>query len=291
MFKRNQYYRLIEHDEKKKIAKVFNFRTNQVEIYLTVLTKEEKLLQRKRRQERLAKNKQLMEKQIAKIAPLSPEPSKEIKAMYKWITYYSTLYSKYSQNNRLYKNNLIRSIILRRYMKHIHGSRYDVLMRSNFYKIIYQKALKRSFFRYNQFIKSELNIISVYIILRRTNIYVTIVKDGKIAKIFSPCLFRHIPKKGKKKSMSFFYTVKRTIMFITRFFFNKQKKYFLKIFFKGFQKFRRPLLSRFFFNKRIKSRCIGIFNIDFEPFNGCRLRKSKRIQIRGQRKQSKRFSL
>jgi len=257
----------------------------------TVLTKEEKLLQRKRRQERLAKNKQLMEKQIAKIAPLSPEPSKEIKAMYKWITYYSTLYSKYSQNNRLYKNNLIRSIILRRYMKHIHGSRYDVLMRSNFYKIIYQKALKRSFFRYNQFIKSELNIISVYIILRRTNIYVTIVKDGKIAKIFSPCLFRHIPKKGKKKSMSFFYTVKRTIMFITRFFFNKQKKYFLKIFFKGFQKFRRPLLSRFFFNKRIKSRCIGIFNIDFEPFNGCRLRKSKRIQIRGQRKQSKRFSL
>jgi len=232
-----------------------------------------------------------MEKQIAKIAPLSPEPSKEIKAMYKWITYYSTLYSKYSQNNRLYKNNLIRSIILRRYMKHIHGSRYDVLMRSNFYKIIYQKALKRSFFRYNQFIKSELNIISVYIILRRTNIYVTIVKDGKIAKIFSPCLFRHIPKKGKKKSMSFFYTVKRTIMFITRFFFNKQKKYFLKIFFKGFQKFRRPLLSRFFFNKRIKSRCIGIFNIDFEPFNGCRLRKSKRIQIRGQRKQSKRFSL
>ena len=116
------------------------------------------------------------------------------------------------------------------------------------------------------------------------------MKDDKIARIFSPCLFKHIPKRGKKKSISFFYTVKRTIMYITRFFFNKQKKYFLKIFFKGFQKFRRPLLSRFFFNKRLKVRCLGIHNIDFESFNGCRLRKSKRLQTRGQRKQRKKFS-
>jgi hypothetical protein len=290
MFKQNQYYRLIEHDEKKKIAKVFNFRTNQVEVYLTVLTKEEKLLQRKRRQDRLPKDTYGIVNKNPGVNLLEPEPSKEIIFIYKLVSYYSNLYLKYSQGS-LCKNKLICSIILRRYMKSIQDSRYGASICQNFYNVIYKKELKRSFVKYNTFVGSNLNIISVYIILRRTNIYVTIVKDGKIARIFSPCLFRHIPKKGKKKSMSFFYTVKRTIMFITRFFFNKQKKYFLKIFFKGFQKFRRPLLSRFFFNKRIKSRCIGIYNIDFEPFNGCRLRKSKRIQIRGQRKQAKRFSL
>lgn len=290
MFKKNQYYRLIEHDEKKKIAKVFNFRTNQVEIYLTVLTKEEKRLQRKRRQDILSKNRYHIENPSVGPTLSEPEPSKEIIFMYKFILYYSNLYSKYSQGI-LRKNNLIRSIILRRYIQFIRDSRYGVSIPQNFYNVIYKKELKRSFANFNKFKGLNLNIISVYIILRRTNIYVTIVKDGKIVRVFSPCLFRHIPKKGKKKSMSFFYTVKRTIMFITRFFFNKQKKYFLKIFFKGFQKFRRPLLSRFFFNKRLKSRCIGIYNIDFEPFNGCRLRKSKRIQIRGQRKQAKRFSL
>jgi hypothetical protein len=290
MFKKNQYYRLIEHDEKKKIAKVFNFRTNQVEVYLTVLTKEEKRLQRKRRTGFLPKNRYRIENPNVGVTSVDPEPSKDISFMYKFIPYYSNLYFKYSQGI-LRKNNLVCSVILRRYIKSIKDSRYGAPVCQNFHNVMYKKELKRSFFKYNKFAGLNLNIISVYIILRRTNIYVTIVKDGKIARIFSPCLFRHIPKKGKKKSMSFFYTVKRTIMFITRFFFNKQKKYFLKIFFKGFQKFRRPLLSRFFFNKRLKSRCIGIYNIDFEPFNGCRLRKSKRIQIRGQRKQAKRFSL
>ena len=290
MFKKNQYYRLIEHDDKKKIAKVFNFRTNQVEIYLTVLTKEEKHLQRKSRQDQSPAVKYFTKKGYTGSTLLEPEPSKEIIRMYKLISHYSNLYLKYSQGS-LRKNNLICSIILRRYLKSFKGSRYGVPICQNFYNAIYKKELKRSFFKYNRFSNSNLNVISVYVTLRRTNIYVTIIKDGKIARIFSPCLFRHIPKKGKKKSMSFFYTVKRTIMFITRFFFNKQKKYFLKIFFKGFQKFRRPLLSRFFFNKRLKARCIGIHNIDFEPFNGCRLRKSKRLQIRGQRKQSKRFSL
>jgi hypothetical protein len=116
------------------------------------------------------------------------------------------------------------------------------------------------------------------------------MKGNQTLRIFSPRLFSHISKSGKKKSMSFFYTVKRTVMFITRFFFNKQRRYYLKIFFKGFQKFRRPLISRFFFNRRLKNRCLGIQNIDFEAFNGCRLRKSKRIQVRGQRKQRKKFS-
>ena len=291
-FKKNQYYRLIEHDKKTKLAKVFNFRTGQVEIYLTVLTKEEKHEQKKRRQAHLTKfDLEYGTKKVhTEVSLVHPKPSKKIISMYNSISYYSNLYSKYNQAN-VKKNALICSLILTRYIKSIKGSRYGVSFGQNFHHMIYKKELKRSFHNYNRFVGLNLNIISVYIILRRSNIYITIVKDGKIARIFSPCLFRHIPKKGKKKSMSFFYTVKRTIMYITRFFFNKQKKYFLKIFFKGFQKFRRPLLSRFLFNRRLKIRCIGIHNIDFEPFNGCRLRKSKRIQIRGQRKQAKRFSL
>ena len=291
-FKKNQYYRLIEHDKKNKLAKVFNFRTGQVEIYLTVLTKEEKFEQKKRRQVQLTESdfKYRTKKAHTEVSLVHPKPSKKIISMYKSISYYSNLYLKYNQVN-LKKNALIYSLILTRYAKSFKGSRYGAFFGSNFHNTIHKKELQRSFYKYNRFVGLDLNILSVYIILRRSNIYVTIVKDGKIARIFSPCLFRHIPKKGKKKSMSFFYTAKRAIMYITRFFFNKQKKYFLKIFFKGFQKFRRPLLSRFLFNRRLKTRCIGIHNIDFEPFNGCRLRKSKRIQIRGQRKQAKRFSL
>ena len=281
MAKKNQYYKLIEHIQKENIAKVFNFKTNKVEVYLTVLTKEEKRLQQQRRLNNKAVKKKKKEKKINKNNP--------VYLMYKSLNYYFNLYLIYKRH-KLPKNPLLDSLVLNRYLKTVKTSRYsdNLLVRLNFFYL--KNKLKYSFLKYNQHKGYHLNIISVYIILRRSNIYVTVVKDNKIARIFSPCLFSHIPKRGKKKSMSFFYTVKRTIMYITRFFFNKQKKYFLKIFFKGFQKFRRPLLSRFFFNKRLKSRCIGIHNVDFESFNGCRLRKSKRLQIRGQRKQRKKFS-
>ena len=278
MVKKNQYYKLIEHTPKENIAKVFNFRTNKVEVYLTVLTKEEKYLQ----QQRHLINK--VDKKKKKINKNDP-----IYLMYKSLKYYFNLYLIY-KNYKLPQNLLLNSLLLSRYVKVVKNSRYSDNLLIKLNSLDFKNKLKYSFVNYNQYKNCHLNIISVYIILRRSNIYVTVVKDNKIARIFSPCLFRHIPKRGKKKSMSFFYTIKRTIMYITRFFFNKQKKYFFKIFFKGFQKFRRPLLSRFFFNKRLKNRCIGIHNIDFESFNGCRLKKSKRLQIRGQRKQRKKFS-
>ena len=140
------------------------------------------------------------------------------------------------------------------------------------------------------FVNRYLKIISVHLLLRRNNIFVTIIKDNKTFKVISPCIYSHIPKSGKKKSISFFYTVKRTIMYINRYFYNKKKKFFLKLFFKGFKPFKEQLLKRFFFKKRLKQRCIGVYNLDFEPFNGCRLKKSKRIKIRGQRKQKNKFS-
>jgi len=281
MVKKNQYYKLIEYIQKENIAKVFNFRTNKVEVYLTVLTKEEKYLQ----QQSHLSNKVDKEKNgLKKLNKNDP-----IYLTYKSINYYFNLYLIY-KNYKLPKNLLLKSLLLNRYVKVVKNSRYSDELLKKLNSLYFKNKLKYSFLNHNQYNNRYLNIISVYIILRRSNIYVTVVKDNKITRIFSPCLFRHIPKQGKKKSMSFFYTIKRTIMYITRFFFNKQKKYFLKIFFKGFQKFRRPLLSRFFFNRRLKNRCIGIHNIDFESFNGCRLRKSKRLQIRGQRKQRKKFS-
>jgi hypothetical protein len=279
--KKNQYYKLVEYIQKQNIAKVFNFRTNKVEVYSTVLTKKERYLQNKIRREQLA-----VQKVKKKKIDLLKNP---IYLMYRAINYYAQLHIKHKKSV-LTQNSLVESIIIRRYFKNIEKSRYNNRFFLFFNNFFYRKLLNASFRKHNKYANVSLNIISVYIILRRKNIYVTVVKDGQVSRIFAPCLFRHIPKHGKKKSMSFFYTVKRTIMYITRFFFNKKKKYFLKIFFKGFQKFKRPLLSRFFFNRRLKMRCIGISNIDFESFNGCRLRKSKRIQIRGQRKQGRKFS-
>merc|ERR1712037_836439 len=204
--------------------------------------------------------------------------------MYRVINYYAKLHIKHKKSVLL-NNKLLESIIIRRYFKNIEKSRYNSNFFLNFNNFFYKKQLNRSFIKYNKYANVPLNIISVYIILRRKNIYVTVVKDGIVSRIFAPCLFRHIPKHGKKKSMSFFYTIKRTIMYITRFFFNRRKKYFLKV----FKSLKDLYYLVFFFNRRLKMRCIGVSNIDFEPFNGCRLRKSKRIQIRGQRKQGRKF--
>ena len=196
------------------------------------------------------------------------------------------MYKRYKNCFYLPKNNLFYSLVIRHLFKKFKRS-----MRGSgkLFRRGYQYKLDQVIGdRYNIF----LNIISIYVNLRRNNIFITIVNNNnKILKIFSPCLFRHIQKKARKKSASFFYTVKRTLIYLRRFIFFKRRKYFFKIFFKGFQTFRRPLLSRFLYNKRLKSKCLGIYNLDFESFNGCRLKKSKRIKIRGQRKQKKRFSL
>lgn len=284
MTKKNQYYKLIEYVQKNNIAKVFNFRTNKVEEYLTVMTKKEKFLQKQRRLKQT-----MASKEVKPVSSVVINQNNAILSMYKSINYYSNLYGIY-KSLKIGTNGTIKSIILHRYLKSIQDSFYCSPFLTRFDSLYLKGNFKNIFLVKSHYQNRLLNIINVYVILRRGNIYVTITENNKIIKIFSPCLFSHIPKRGKKKSMSFFYTIKRTTMYITRFFFNKQKKYFLKVFFKGFQKFRRPLLSRFFFNKRLKSRCIGIFNIDSEPFNGCRLRKSKRMQVRGQRKQKKRFS-
>ena len=93
MFKKNQYYRLIEHDEKKKIAKVFNFKLNRVESYLTVLTKEEKNSQLKRQF-----GKQKTKKKIKKMVRVRRVTCKKdpIFLSYKFITHQVNLYNSYN---------------------------------------------------------------------------------------------------------------------------------------------------------------------------------------------------
>ena len=311
------HYKLLEDNPKEKKAKVLNFKRQKIEIYFTGLTRTERyekskrllelkkqideekriLIEQRREERRIIKKQRREERRIIREQRREErriiiEEARRIYLNFLKKNYYANLYLKYAVKYRFsLRNNLIESMFMKRYfsfcqMNWPNGFPFSYPLKSIAYKV----GLKIRSLRQDRSFKSKLNIISVYVILRRTNIYVTIIKDGKLSKIFSPCLFQHIPKKGKKKSISYFYTVKRTIMYITRYFFNKQKKYHLKIFFKGLQKFRRPLLSRFLKKKRLKIRCLGISNMDFEPFNGCRLRKSKRIKIRGQRKQKNKFS-
>ena len=193
--RKNQYYKLVEYIQKQNIAKVFNFRTNKVEVYLTVLTKKERYLQNKRR-----RDQSLSETKKKKKINLMKNP---IYLMYRVINYYAKLHIKHKKSV-LFSNKLLESIIIQRYLKNIEKSRYNSNFFSNFNNFFYKKQLNRSFIKYNKYANVSLNIISVYIILRRKNIYVTVVKDGIVSRIFAPCLFRHIPKHGKKKIYVFF---------------------------------------------------------------------------------------
>ena len=84
MLKGNQYYRLIEYVQKKKLAKVFNFRTQKVEVYLTVLTKKEKLIQQNRQENKLSNFKSKVTKSVS---PVSHKNNK-IYRMYQIFRYY-----------------------------------------------------------------------------------------------------------------------------------------------------------------------------------------------------------
>jgi len=273
MVRKRQHYKLIEYNPKDKIAKVLNFRTKDIEIYSTLLDKNERLNKRiaiKRREKRKEREKKKKEEYLANFL--------RIKRFLKY-------HKNYSNSSFLAKNNLFSSLIIDKFFNYFKDKVMDKNMFFSVYKLGFDN-LNRKIYH-----KDFLEIISIYIILCRSNIFITLVKNNKVFKVFSSGIFRHIPKRGRKNSASFFYTVKIVLKYLNRFIFYRKKKFFFKIYFKGFQKFRRPLISRFLYNKRFKYKCLGIYNLDFEVFNGCRLRKKKRIKIRGQRKQKKNFSL
>merc|ERR1712224_615255 len=190
-----------------------------------IMTKKEKFLQKQRRLKQSTASKEV--KSVSTVVTNSNDSS--ILFTYNSINYYSNLYEIYN-SLKVGTNLTIRSIILRRYLQLIKDSFYRSPFSDKFDSLYLRGNFKNIFSLKNSYQNHLLNIINVYVILRRGNIYVTITENDKTIKIFSPCLFSHIPKRGKKKSMSFFYTIKRTIMYITRFFFNRRKKYFLKAF-------------------------------------------------------------
>merc|ERR1712159_542105 len=105
--KKNQYYKLIEYVQKDNIAKVFNFRTNKVEIYVTKLTNKEKYIQQKNRLEK---------KKIQEESTFVLDKNDPVYKMYQSINYYSNLYMIYSKL-KLSRNYLIKSILINRYLK------------------------------------------------------------------------------------------------------------------------------------------------------------------------------
>merc|ERR1712170_177071 len=114
------------------------------------------------------------------------------------------------------------------------------------------------------------DVIFIYVILRQNNIFVTVTQNNnKTLKIFSSGSLG-IPKSDRKRSPAFFAVIKKTLHFLRPYIqaSGKKKKLF-RLIFKGFKRFRRPLINRFLFNKNFKSKCIGISNLDFEAFNGC----------------------
>jgi len=194
MTKKNQYYKLIEYVQKNNIAKVFNFRTNKVEEYLTIMTKKEKFLQKQRRLKQSIVSKEV--KPVSTV--VSNQNDSSTLLIYNSINYYSNLYEIY-KSLKVGTNSTIRSIILHRYLQSIKDSFYCSPFSDKFDSLYLKGNFKNIFLLKNSYQNRLLNIINVYVILRRGNIYVTVTENDKTVKIFSPCLFSHIPKRGKKK--------------------------------------------------------------------------------------------
>merc|ERR1711990_166174 len=95
--------------------------------------------------------------------------------------------------------------------------------------------------------------------LRRNNIFVTLMKnDSSVLKVLSSGLF-DIEKSERKRSPAYFTVIKKTLYFLRPYIQASRSKYIFRIAFKGFKRFRRPLINRFLFNKGFQSKCIGEF--------------------------------
>jgi hypothetical protein len=196
------------------------------------------------------------------------------------LNYLNNLFITFEYFSNILPSNL-HFIVSNKFIK-FHKNYINYLKKNNPYRQKYIRSLKNIGYSNNFFRPS---IIYIYINLRKNNIFITILLNNfKVLKIMSSGIFRNIPKKGRKRSPSFFFTVKKCLQFLRPLYNSKRKTYFFKVFFKGFKRFRRPLMFRFLYNKKFKRKCLGLYNLDIESFNGCRNKKSKRIKVRGGRK-------
>jgi hypothetical protein len=276
------HYKIIKFLTKENILKVHNYKKNQIEVYKTNLDKSSHLSNNSF--QKISSSQAGLEKQQKSFNKASVNNVEYIikkkknlnnkKFLFKTLF---SLYNKYKKYSFLSNNDFFFKYLAVKFFKDYGKIGLDHnLFYLNYSDIILQKPSKS--------LNSNPHIISVYIILRQNNIFVTLMKnDTEVLKVFSSGLF-DIPRSDRKRSPSFFMVIKKTLYYLRPYIQSGNQKYLFKLTFKGFKRFRRPLINRFLFNKGFQSKCIGIFNLDFEPFNGCRKRKSKRIKIKNKRK-------
>lgn len=197
-----------------------------------------------------------------------------------------SFFSQKVKKKQINKTNYAISTLYSIYTKYksiSHGQKNNKFL-FNFIKSKYSKIKVSKIEKGLKFLpKSNVNYIkqknfSVYINLRKNNIFVTILdSNNKVIKTHSSgsC---GIDKSLRKKSPSYFTVIKETVHILNQYSKMYSNNFSFKLFFKGFKRFRRPLLHRFIYNKTLKKKCVGIYNIDFEPFNGCRAKKAKRLK-------------
>jgi len=262
------HYKLIELVPKKRIVKVYNFKKNQTEVYSLSFVKPKSF--NKEKSTAVFKNK--------------PNVLVKTKEDFAFEVLFS-LYKKYkgylflSQNDYFFKYIYFKFV--RKYGSVWKKGKESIFQQFYDYKL--KKALSKQQQCFSSVENNSASVVSVYVTLRRTNIFVTITENNKkVKKIFSSgCI--GVERSDRKRSPSFFMVVKRTLRYLKPYVRASRKKFVFKLIFKGFKRFRRPLINRFFFNKGFKSKCIGIINLDFEPFNGCRKRKAKRLKLKKRR--------
>lgn len=257
------HYKLIQLIPQKNYFKVHNFKKDQIEVYNLSLKK------KPFKKKSISFN--TSSKSLKKT--LLDNPYKSNKITFKIL---SSLYKKYKNYAFLARNDFFFKYVFLKFLKNHNKT------------LIKKKTLLQQFYNFqtNNAVKKNVSIskiptlISVYVVLRQNNIFVTVTKNSdKILKVFSSGYFG-IERSNRKRSPSFFTVVKKTLYYLKPYTRSNRQNFLFRLVFKGFKRFRRPLINRFLYNKDFKSKCIGIFNLDFEPFNGCRKRKPKRIKLK-----------
>lgn len=268
MGKAFNYYKLLEITPKKKKFKVKNFKKNHIEVYSFLFKDSKKKVPVP--QTELKKSKVL--KGLIKASFLNISQKNQnfsFKILF-------SLYLKYKKHPFLSKNDFFLKYIFLKFSQNYNKEFKKKSLFQNFYDVQTKEA---NFFKEKE--SKAPDLISIHVILKQNNIFVTVIKnDEEVLKVFSSGMFAGIERSDRKRSPSFFTVIKKTLYYLRPYIRSSRKDFLFKLIFKGFKRFRRPLINRFFFNKGFRSKCVGILNLDSEPFNGCRKRKSKRVKLK-----------
>lgn len=193
----------------------------------------------------------------------------------------TSLFYKYRFNEKLLKGGWFFKILRQRFFKEIGGvdknlaKVYNTLYMHHRVQCLYNSLVERSKR------KKKLYKIVVYITLRRSNIFVSILKNGNVLRTFSSGIFKNLVlKRDRKRSPSFFTVVKKTLYFLRFYINSKPEDVSFRVIIRGRKVFSEPLLRRFTYNKGFYEKCIGFHLLNGIPFNGCRKRKKKRLKRR-----------